>query len=270
MSAPSDPTPSDPTAAFAQAAARGVCYTHTGELLLRPDEALFARLADGSLLDEMVEVRRALLNGARTEGAEEALAELERQVRRVVAAGLPALEAEYERTFGHAAAVDHPPHEMHFAGVNVFQQTHHLSDVAGFYRAFGVDVPDALRERADHVGIEMEFLGLLCVKEANAIGSGQAEQRDVTQRARRRFVANHVGGFVPTLYRRVSIREPSEFYCAALRFATELLEEDRARLGIRPEEVRRHAFVAAPPPDAEEEGCFGCAELEMGDPGGAS
>lgn len=267
MPAPSDTAASGPPATFAETAARGVCYNRVGELLLRPDEALFGGLADGSLLGEVARVRRTLLDGTCTRGADAALEELEREAERVAAAGLPALGAEHEKAFGHAAAVDHPPHEMHYGGVNLFQQTHQLSDVVGFYRAFGVDVPENLRERPDHVGIEMEFLGLLCVKEANAIQNGLEAEREVTRRAGRRFIARHVGGFVPTLYLRVANRGPSSFYCAVLRFASELLGEDRARLGIPPEEVRRHAFMAAPPPEAEEEGCFGCSELQMGNTG---
>ncbi len=158
---------------------------------------------------------------------------------------------------------------MHYAGGNLFQQSHDLSDVNGFYRAFGVDVPAASHERPDHVGIEMEFLGLLYVKEAHAISDGLAAQRDVTRDAQRRFLTEHLAGFVPALHRRVVERGASSFYRAVLGLASALVEEDCVRLGIPPAERRRHNFVAQPPPGPED-GCFGCSLAEIGNPGGDS
>jgi TorA maturation chaperone TorD len=252
------------------AAARGVGFNRVGELLLRPDEALFRRLACGSLLTEVEQVRCALLDGTCTGEADAALEALKCETQRVTAAGLPTLEEEYDTTFGHAAAVDHPPYEMHYAGGNLFQQTHDLSDVNGFYRAFGVDVPAASHERPDHVGIEMEFLGLLCVKEANAIRDGLTAQTSTTQDAQRRFLAEHLGGFVTTLHRQLAERGRSSFYCAVLRLASALVDEDCVRLGIPPEERQRHHFVAQPPPGPENGGCFGCSLGEIGNEGGDS
>ncbi len=269
MSTPSEPSCPETTAELGGAAARGVCYNRVGELLLRPDEALFRRLAGGALLAEMEQVRGALLDGTTTGEADAALAALRREAQPVAAAGLASLEQVYDTTFGHAAAVDHPPHEMHYAGGNLFQQSHDLSDVNGFYRAFGVDVPAASHERPDHVGIEMEFLGLLYVKEAHAIGDGLAAQRDLTRDAQRRFITEHLAGFVPALHRRVVERGASSFYRAVLGLASALVEEDCVRLGIPPAERRRHNFVAQPPPGPEE-GCFGCSLAEIGNPGGDS
>jgi len=272
MSTPSDSPSSlsDITAELGVAAARGVNYNRVGELLLRPDEALFRRLACGSLLAEVEQVRCALLDGTCTGEADAALEALKCETERVAAAGLPTLEEEYDTTFGHAAAVDHPPHEMHYTAGNLFQQTHDLSDVNGFYRAFGVDVPTASHERPDHVGIEMEFLGLLCVKEASAVRDGLTAQRSTTQAAQRRFLAEHLGGFVPALHRQIEERGRSSFYCAVLRFASALIDEDCVRLGIPLEERRRHHFVAPPPPEPEDGSCFGCSVGELGNEGGDS
>ncbi len=259
--------------AVGSAAARGVCYNRVGELLLGPDDALFQRLADGSLLEEVERVRHSLLHGTCTPGTDTALDELKHEAQRAASAGLPALSAEYETTFGHAAAVDHPPHEMHYSSTHHFQQVHDLSDVCGFYRAFGVDVPANSHERADHLGIELEFFGLLCMKEASALRAGDpdsGEHRDVTHRAQRRFLAEHLSGFVPTLHRRVADSGRSPFYGAALRFASELVEEDCLRLGIPSEERRRHRFVAQSPPAPGDDDCFGCPVVELGKAGGDS
>lgn len=256
------------SALFGAAAARGVCYNRAGELLLPPDEALFGRLMDGSLLEEIRQVRRSALAGSRTEEPEAALGEIEREARRVARGGLAALISEYDATFGHGAAAEHMPYEAHYAAAHLFQQTQELADVRGFYRAFGVDVSTAAHERPDHVGIEMNFYGLLCLKEASAVGEGATEQVEITRSARRRFLAHHLGGFLPTLSRRVARGGRSAFYDAALRLATALVEEDCIRLRIPPAERRRHRFVADATPGPEEGGCFGSPLSEIARIGG--
>lgn len=248
---------------FEAAARRGVCYNRVGQLLLSPDEELFQRLADGSLVGEVEEVRRAMRDGTCSAEADVALGELRREAGRALAAGLPALIRGYDRTFGHAAAVDHTPYEAHYAAAHLFQQTHELADVCGFYRAFGVDVSAAAHQRPDHVGIELEFFGFLCLKEANAISEGVAEQAEITREAQRRFLGEHLGGFLPTLNRRIAGRARSAFHCAALRFAAALVEEDCLRLSVPPEERRRHRFTAEPAPTPDDGDCFGSPLVEI-------
>ena len=88
--------------------------------------------------------------------------------------------------------------------------------------------------------------------------------------AQRRFLAEHLGSFVPALHRQLAERGRSSFYCAVLRLASALVDEDCVRLGIPPEERRRHHFVAPPPPGPEDGSCFGCSLGEIGNEGGDS
>jgi len=74
------------------------------------------------------------------------------------------------------------------------QRTALLSDVMGFYRAFGV-APD--RQRPDHLCCELEFLHVLSLKEARARQAGKSEQAEVCADARRKFLAEHLQPWIP-------------------------------------------------------------------------
>ncbi len=64
-----------------------------------------------------------------------------------------------------------------------------IGDVCGFYRAFGWNPTSDSGERPDHLLVELEFVAMLLVMEANALTE---EQRDVTQSALADFTQAHL------------------------------------------------------------------------------
>jgi hypothetical protein len=77
--------------------------------------------------------------------------------------------------------------------------TFQMADVAGFYRAFGFEVSG---ERPDHIVPELEFLALLLLKEAHARITGEADGAEVCATARSKFMAEHLGLWLPSLLKR--------------------------------------------------------------------
>lgn len=78
-------------------------------------------------------------------------------------------------------------------------RTFEMADVAGFYRAFGVEV-GAGDERPDHVTAELEFMNLLAVKESIALhDEGPGEHAEICRNASRAFLRDHLGRFAPRL-----------------------------------------------------------------------
>lgn len=130
------------------------------------------------------------------------------------------LVEEYVRTFGHTVSVDCPPYEAQYQAPHVFEQTRTLADLAGFYRAFGLAVRPDAGERADHLGIELEFLHVLTLKEGYAIEHHGVDRADLCRHAQRKFLGDHLGTWVADFTTRLLQRSdegPYAVYARALR-----------------------------------------------------
>lgn len=72
-----------------------------------------------------------------------------------------------------------------------------LGDIAGFYRAFGFQLADGTGERVDHLVCELEFLAMLLVMRAQALGDGRSKRVRITTDAIAAFVIDHLGVWLP-------------------------------------------------------------------------
>jgi TorA maturation chaperone TorD len=97
-----------------------------------------------------------------------------------------------------------------------------LADVAGFYKAFSFEAATALRLQADHISVELDFLGFLALKAAYAVENAKADERDLCERAAAAFIADHIGRFAPTFFERLGSQAGDRFHGSAARFAAEL------------------------------------------------
>lgn len=78
-------------------------------------------------------------------------------------------------------------------------RTFEMADVAGFYKAFGVEV-DPEGVRVDHITSELEFMNLLAVKESIALqDEGDGEHAQICRDASRAFLRDHLGRWAPRL-----------------------------------------------------------------------
>ncbi|MGH7811411.1 MAG: TorD/DmsD family molecular chaperone, partial [Candidatus Binatia bacterium] len=87
-------------------------------------------------------------------------------VARAGQVGIAALASSYRKLFGLTAHGVAPPYETEYGNEALFQQPQELSDLAGFYSAFGLTLKSSEHERADHVSCECEFMSFLAMKEA--------------------------------------------------------------------------------------------------------
>jgi TorA maturation chaperone TorD len=153
----------------------------------------------------------ASLNGASMEGAD------------------PAVEAEHVRMFVKG---DVPPYETSYGGVagagpGAGGSVQQIADIAGFYGAFGFQVRG---ERPDHVAAELEFLALLCVKEAHASLSQESDGAAVCLEARRDFLDQHVLPWLPAFQTRVSEAARHPLFGSLAGVVLGLAAADRAEL----------------------------------------
>ncbi|MBI2316064.1 MAG: molecular chaperone TorD family protein [Betaproteobacteria bacterium] len=168
-----------------------------------------------------------------------------------------ALERAYTQCFGHAVSKDCPPYEAEYGQAHIFQKAHTLADVAGFYRAFGLDLAADAHERADHVSVELEFMHFLCLKEAYALRQGHPEERlALCREAQRKFLRNHLCRWAFGFARRLRAKAGRTLYRELGQLLAVFLEAELQALGLKPAEVAG--------PDMIEEGAQALPEAETG------
>lgn len=107
--------------------------------------------------------------------------------------GLSDLQMEHRRVFGLTGSLCY---ETEYGLPHEFRQSQELADIAGFYRAFGFNVGGRLRERPDHLVVELEFMYLLCLKGAHSGLQGYLEQAEICLDAQRKFLSDHLGRWI--------------------------------------------------------------------------
>lgn len=146
------------------------------------------------------------------------------------------LRDEYYRTFGHQISKDSPLYETQYGGGHIFQQAQQLADIAGFYRAFGLEVADGAGERVDHLGLELEFMQVLAYREAYARLHHGAEQVMLLRDAQQAFLRDHLSRWVPVLARLVR-RRTEGIYRHLADLAAAWVAADARGLGLPPVET---------------------------------
>ena len=181
------------------------------------------------------------------------------------------LAAQYERVFGLVSSKECPPYETDYCRQTFsVYRSQRMADVAGCYRAFGLEPSRDRPERHDHLALELEFMAWLLVKERHALrrdGAEAAEQAAVCRDAQRLFVREHLAWWVPAfalaLRRKADglrdardLHEPPRSALGAVGAAlAAFIAAERAVLGIEPP-----TELVAPSPDEEPEGaCGGCS-----------
>jgi TorA maturation chaperone TorD len=144
------------------------------------------------------------------------------------------LEPDYQRLFGHTAQGRVSPYETEYGLDGLFRQSQELADIGGFYRAFGLTVAGGSRERSDHLGVECEFLGFLCRKEAYHLLSGDREVAKEVREAERLFLKEHVSGFAGAFARCLSSEAGHPFYRALGDLLSAFLAVECRRLEVAP------------------------------------
>jgi TorA maturation chaperone TorD len=135
------------------------------------------------------------------------------------------------RLFGHTARGVCPLYELEFGRGEVFQKSADLSDLQGFYSAFGLEIPIGRHERADYLPLECEFMQVLSSKEACLIENNDEAGVEIVRGAQRTFLEAHLGHWLPAFGRMVHERDPEGFHGALADFAIEFISAECERLG---------------------------------------
>lgn len=201
--------------AVAEAVRRGLAYEFLARALAYPDANAIESIREAAGLVVTLD----------KEGPLEPLA------RTFIEEPRAKLEAEYIDLFTLATSPDCPSYEAAYVCTDMGQQTTIMADVAGFYRAFGLEIGQG--QRPDDISLELEFMGFLSRKEAYALehmGKPRVLQARRTQRV---FLSEHLGRWAETLGHR--IRENAGARGAYGLLGSTLaawMERERGRIGM--------------------------------------
>ena len=144
------------------------------------------------------------------------------------------LQAEHRRVFSNVITLDCPPYETLFGNDHVFGQAHVMGDIAGFYKAFGVELSRDIHERMDHLSVELEFMHFLAYKESYARCHDGSEKTQIVVDAQKKFVKEHIGRWVPLFARMLVKKADTGFFRYMAEFTSDWIEFDAAYLGVSP------------------------------------
>lgn len=169
---------------------RAAVYTGLALAFGRPDQELAKALESGQL----AEVFRSASDTLGVPGLAEAADRTEEAIR-----DEPNLAAIYGRTFGVEADAGIALYEVAYVPGSIVTNTDVLADIAGFYRAFGLQTVDGSRDRVDALSTQLEFVGYLADRRALYLASKDRDAVDIVTDATATFLEDHLGRWVPRL-----------------------------------------------------------------------
>jgi hypothetical protein len=213
--------------------ARGLAFSHFARLLGEDPTPI----VEGTTLQELADALSLL-------GETRALDRLE-VLEAVPPRSVDELRLLWVRWFDQGRIA---PYECSNKPPTVAGHTGPLADVAGFYRALGMQVSG---NRPDHVVAELEFASLATLAEAQALVDGRTDDAEVSADIARTFLRDHLGVWIDAWAVRVLSIEPAVPWGPIAAAAAAFTASEAARRNVIP--IRVDAVFDAVPPELADE-----------------
>jgi TorA maturation chaperone TorD len=166
----------------------------------------------------------------------------------------PAAErlAEYDRVFGLLVPRECPPYETEYeTSSEPFYRAQQLADIAGFYRAFGLDPSSSRPERPDHISLELEFMAFLLMKK-RLMNEG-SERSQICDEARKSFFRDHLVSWTVAFATGLRRKADPGFYAEVAKLLAAFVPIERMTLNVHaPRLSLAPSFIERP---EEQDGC---------------
>lgn len=174
------------------------------------------------------------------------------------------MEEQFFRVFGHALSADCPPYEGEYGQSHIFDKSQTLADLGSYFNAFGVEVSAELKDRMDHISVELEFMHLLAMKEAYALTQRHGRAKvGICREAQRSFLQDHLGSWACTFAGRLGQVAGEGPYGELARSLDCFIRQELADRGLKPGPERPVVPMARPEEDPDCDACPLMAEPEM-------
>lgn len=140
------------------------------------------------------------------------------------------LYTQYEDLFEPQGGIKASPYETEYTREtpqHALSQSHELADIAGFYKAFGLEVSEHYPERVDHIATELEFMQVLTGKEAMALKSNEKEHIYIVRDAQNKFIQDHLGRWAGAFKDKLSKVDHCGFYSTLGELLDKWVDFDR-------------------------------------------
>ncbi len=174
---------------------------------------------------------------------------------------LEALQKVYQRIIGHTISKECPLYETQYGAAHVYQQTHELADIQGFYRAFGLEISDVEKERSDHISVELEFMHFLLYKQAYALENHGEEKVQICVDAQKKFLKEHLGKWVPLFAILFGKKAGEGFYHAVAASMKEFMRLEMKLMDVKTEMFKESDLNQDIVAGAQDE-CLSCASVD--------
>ena len=208
--------------------ARSALYGVLAAIFRHPENPLFRSLNESVELDALRDAG-ALAGGNQSERLMECAHALH---ERAQTTDRSARVTEFIRLFGHTSRGVVPPYETEYGSGGPFSQPQEMSDISGFYNAFGLALDPVRHERFDHICCELEFMCFLCAKQAYTTEIGDNDGETEIVRTQRIFMRDHLARFGCTFFMRVKQESSGTWHGAAAELGLRYLEAECHRLNV--------------------------------------
>jgi DMSO reductase family type II enzyme chaperone len=245
---------------------RARLYSALSAAFDRPDEGFIRAIEDGSFAETVTE--SAMTLGGDVERAASAL-------ETTIPEDATELRSAYAAAFGNENESTVSQYETGYAPGTLVTNTNQLADMAGFYRAFGLDIAPDQRDRADYLSTQIEFVSHLALQRAYLAEAGDESGVEIVTDARASFVEDHLGRWAPRFVAEVLGEVEEPFYRVLADLLGALVESDVEILDIAPAEFEAEPTApleSLPGMERDEEGrlatsCGAMASPEPQQPG---
>ena len=167
------------------------------------------------------------------------------------------IQEEYDRVFGLSYSPDCSPYETeYYQNAEPFFRAQQLADIAGFYRAFGIEPGSDLPDRPDHIAYELEFLAFVLTKKRDA---NAADQVVVCDDIFRKFFRDHIVWWVPSFATGLRRKGEGSMYAGVAELLAAFLPVERAGHDVPAPRIPLQAVEPEQPSDDSECGtCTTC------------
>jgi len=131
-----------------------------------------------------------------------------------------------------------PLYETEYSRNRTLVKSHDLVDIAGFYKAFGLETGQegVQPEMVDHVSVELEFYSLLLMKYLYCLDSSDLQGQEIILDAQKKFLNSHLGRFVGAIAQRPGV-SGNHFYSLIFETVKTLVKAECERLEVQPDLV---------------------------------
>ncbi|MFQ5961303.1 MAG: molecular chaperone, partial [Candidatus Methylomirabilales bacterium] len=167
------------------------------------------------------------------------------------------LESSYLRYFGHTISKECPPYETEYGQAHIFQKSGSLADIAGFYKAFGLELASDFKDRLDHISVELEFMHFLCLKEAYALARDHSQEKLALCRdAQAKFLAEHLSRWVFGFARTLEKKAGDSLFGLMAEMLASFLTGEMQAYGLEPS--KQAELLLQEPLGSDTSGCDAC------------